>query len=1386
MKQFSCNTLAAQIARCASVKVLCAFTAALFLSYATGFAQSDHFVRITSIDSTVEGQVVNTPVGSNALYQTDLNERVTVNFDHRTPLASVVQLLEDGVVVDEVNVFTGFSTSSQLSYVPSAAGASLLAVVFPSVEGADGEENLGDSILLRKIGISINTPSPNELVQAGSRFFVEGSAFLPDSYVRNLSFYVRAAPGLLRENMPYLEGDKIIYQDRIYEVVNDGQLTTGSIAASPGLNSQDRSNVTTISDVGFRYAGPNLVDGLDYHEGDFVLSNNKLYRVATAGQLATGAAAAGLNSSLDPNQSDDVAGVEFLNGQVGFQYNSSPSQLATGQTLQIGDFVYSGSRLYEVLSAGVVTSSPALLEGTDPSITVLLDGIEFRYRNTKQFRSNAPYFDGELVVSGDHIFEVVVAGTIADGASAEGLVAVSSVQYVAGRVGFEYVADEVEAGDPEFFPRQYHKYTRIGEDNASPFTTLWGPADIIADDRNWFGPNGYFEESTTIELFALVTDSKDFGRRSAFVPIRLLPAIDPGAITEVEIIDPLDGRAIAANTTIQISAQAKNAGEVVRGVQFYVNGVPLDVTDSVFPYTINWTANRAGNYVLNAVATDELGNRTTSPDVRVSVTDNRPFVELRSPVSTSLDDPDLIRSGDAFTLSAFAVGSGGGLSRIESVSFFSDGNLIGIGSFDEASNLWTFDHVFGASVNFEPDQVYTISARATDINLLTAQSMPEFVRVSATTGSAPEVALRVTGDSTSVAIGEVIALEITADDAAPGFISKVEILNGEALLGEASWLGGDQYRFALDTATAGIAVGSVNLSARATDNDGNVADATLSVDLQPRAFAVAFTAPTSDWMTLDSDSYLAGTYTFEVEVAGVDATAVQSITWLVDGVEVTRTTNDGAGSLRYSQAISLTQSGTVKAVATHSSGAEVSAEIEVELTLANPAADDSDFVNDLYQRLFGEAATAEQQEAALEFLDGTPDSRVAYLEALFASNAIDESRMVMMVYRSMTGEWPDANELAVGRTALLGGTVASSVEYGSIEEQQVQTFEFSFVAGDTVKVLADSDPSNGNPLRDPALTIIAPSGAQVAYDDDSGLGLNALVDFTASETGIYSVIVSAWSWFDSGDFKMTMISSNSGGTDSVSAEALVQSLAPEFEARFGLAFPTTNVVGAAQTTNLVQQLFNNKHGISVDSLNATRLTNALSGTENTVFGSVIPGYAGALTGFAAAFALDNELTDYLGTLYSSVLHYSMPNYPADELPLALLLVQLLGTEPTDAALADYAGMSQAEAFAAVLSLYEQQFAQAPSTWQPQGWLYYAWPYAYSLSEERWYFFNQSDTQWRVDLSSGEWGTLANATGWHYYAWPYAYSADQSTWHWYNADTQWVVNLLTGEWALFGD
>jgi hypothetical protein len=98
------------------------------------------------------------------------------------------------------------------------------------------------------------------------------------------------------------------------------------------------------------------------------------------------------------------------------------------------------------------------------------------------------------------------------------------------------------------------------------------------------------------------------------------------------------------------------------------------------------------------------------------------------------------------------------------------------------------------------------------------------------------------------------------------------------------------------------------------------------------------------------------------------------------------------------------------------------------------------------------------------------------------------------------------------------------------------------------------------------------------------------------------------------------------------------------------------------------------------------------------------------------------------------------------------------------------------------------FAQAFYT--PSGWTYFMWPYAYDTSSQSWRYFNESDTQWCVDMSTEHWsllGTSQLASGWVYWGWPYAYGWDSGLWFYFNeSDVQWVLDLSSDTWNRLGE
>jgi hypothetical protein len=72
---------------------------------------------------------------------------------------------------------------------------------------------------------------------------------------------------------------------------------------------------------------------------------------------------------------------------------------------------------------------------------------------------------------------------------------------------------------------------------------------------------------------------------------------------------------------VPVTADAADNSGIVAGVQFFLNGTPLDAEDTTPPFAINWNTVSApnGSHSLTARARDGSGNQTTSTAVAVTV-----------------------------------------------------------------------------------------------------------------------------------------------------------------------------------------------------------------------------------------------------------------------------------------------------------------------------------------------------------------------------------------------------------------------------------------------------------------------------------------------------------------------------------------------------------------------------------------------------------------------------------------------------------------------------------------------------------------------------------------------------------------------------------------------
>ncbi len=94
-----------------------------------------------------------------------------------------------------------------------------------------------------------------------------------------------------------------------------------------------------------------------------------------------------------------------------------------------------------------------------------------------------------------------------------------------------------------------------------------------------------------------------------------------------------------------------------------------------------------------------------------------------------------------------------------------------------------------------------------------------------------------------------------------------------------------------------------------------------------------------------------------------------------------------------------------------------------------------------------------------------------------------------------------------------------------------------------------------------------------------------------------------------------------------------------------------------------------------------------------------------------------------------------------------------------------------------------------SAWVPNGWVYMAWPYGYSVGEETWYYFNEQDSFYVYNYCTGEvplFGYEALSIGLLFTRWPYAYRfPDHCFYAFSETDQLRCQNLTTGTMGVFG-
>ena len=269
-----------------------------------------------------------------------------------------------------------------------------------------------------------------------------------------------------------------------------------------------------------------------------------------------------------------------------------------------------------------------------------------------------------------------------------------------------------------------------------------------------------------------------------------------GSAPVVAVTAPADRALVPVNVPLVLSAAASSSSGTIAGVQFFLNGVAQGAADLTFPYSFNWTPSALGTYLVQARATDNLGNITDSAPVQVIVAGSQaPVVAVTGP-----PDGSAFGVGTPLTLAADASDPDGTVTQVQFLV-----NGVPQGTPDPAAPYTTAWTPPAAGT-------YLITAQATDNtgNLVLSAG----VTVTIGADAPPTVVLTSPAAGLSFGLGNQIVIAANAADA-DGSVTGVRFLANGRVIGSAA---AAPFLFSWNPSAAG----TYALTASATDNAGNV------------------------------------------------------------------------------------------------------------------------------------------------------------------------------------------------------------------------------------------------------------------------------------------------------------------------------------------------------------------------------------------------------------------------------------------------------------------------------------------------------------------------------------------------------------------------------------
>jgi peptidoglycan/xylan/chitin deacetylase (PgdA/CDA1 family) len=403
--------------------------------------------------------------------------------------------------------------------------------------------------------------------------------------------------------------------------------------------------------------------------------------------------------------------------------------------------------------------------------------------------------------------------------------------------------DDFAIGSVEFFVGA----TGVGTDTTSPYAMTWDSTTV---------PDG------NVSITARATDTSDNATTSAARTARV-DNTDP----TVAITTPAGGASLSGAGVV-VSASASDASGVA-SVEFFVGPTSIGA-DTTAPFSVTWdtTETADGPVSITAVATDAVGNATTSAARTAAVDNTAPDVSISQPADgETVAGPVNIF---AAVIDTSAV----------SVEFLIDGTVINTDSVGPSYDT-TWD---STSV---PDGPVSVSARATDAagHVTTSAAISVTVQNIIPDTTPPTVNVSAPADGATIA-GTVTISATAGDDIG---VATVDFLIDETVVGTDSTA---PYSIVWDSTS--VADGDVVITAKATDTSSNattstprtvtVQNADLTLPVVSLTAPAAGTAVGGNAVTISAtatDNVAVGQVEFLVggAVVGTDTTSPYSTVW---------------------------------------------------------------------------------------------------------------------------------------------------------------------------------------------------------------------------------------------------------------------------------------------------------------------------------------------------------------------------------------------------------------------------------------------------------------------------------------------------------------------------